>query len=41
MHNGSTQINNFIDGEFLEPVPPLVIPSKVEESLDISARGLL
>ena len=41
MHNGSPQINNFINGEFLESVPFLVIPSKVEESLDISACSLL
>jgi hypothetical protein len=41
MHTGSTQINNFIDGQFVEPVPFLVIPSEVEESLDVSARSLL
>jgi hypothetical protein len=41
MHNRSTQINNFIDGEFRELVPFLAIPSKVEESLDISACSLL
>ena len=41
MHTGSTQINNFISGEFVEPIPFLVIPSEVEESLDIPACSLL
>jgi hypothetical protein len=36
-----TRINNFINGEFVEPVPFLVIPSEVEESLDVSGRSLL
>jgi diphthamide biosynthesis methyltransferase len=37
----SSQIRNFINGEFVEPIHSLVIPSEVEESLDISARSLL
>jgi len=37
----SPQIKNFIDGRFVEPVPFLVIPSEVEESLDVAARSLL
>jgi hypothetical protein len=37
----SSLIRNFINGEFVEPVPFLVIPSEVEESLDVSARSLL
>jgi hypothetical protein len=37
----STQIKNFIDGQFVEPLRFLVIPSEVEESLDIFARSLL
>jgi hypothetical protein len=41
MHTESTQINNFIDAEFVEPVPFLVIPSEVEEALDVSARSSL
>jgi hypothetical protein len=36
-----TQIKNFIDGEFAEPVRFLVIPSEVEESLDVSGYSLL
>jgi len=35
------QIRNFINGEFVEPVPFLVIPSEVEESLHVSARTSL
>ena len=35
----STQIKN--DGQFAEPLRFLVIPSEVEESLDIFARRLL
>jgi len=30
------QIQNFIDGQFVEPLRFFVIPSEVEESLDIS-----
>jgi len=41
MHTESTQIKNFVDGQFVEPVPFLVIPSEVEESLDVSARRSL
>ena len=41
MHTRSTQTKNFIDGQFIEPIPFLVIPSEVEESLDVSARNLL
>jgi hypothetical protein len=37
----SSQLRNFINGEFVEPVPFLVIPSEVEESLDVSGRSLL
>jgi len=37
----SPQIRNFINGKFVEPMSFLVIPSEVEESLDISARSLL
>jgi hypothetical protein len=36
-----TRINNFTNGEFVELVPFLVIPSEVEESLDVSGRSLL
>jgi hypothetical protein len=36
-----SQIQNFIGGEFVEPISLLVIPSEVEESLDISPRSLL
>jgi len=35
------RIRNFIDGQFVEPYPFLVIPSEVEESLDISACSLV
>jgi hypothetical protein len=35
------QVRNFINGEFAEPNPFLVIPSEVEESLDISACSLM
>ena len=41
MHTESAQIKNFIGGEFVEPIPFPVIPSLVEESLDLSARCLL
>ena len=34
-----SQIRNFINGESVEPVPFLVIPSEVEESLDVSGRS--
>jgi hypothetical protein len=37
----SRQIRNFINGEFMEAMSLLVIPSEVEESLDVSARSLL
>jgi hypothetical protein len=37
----SPQIRNFINGEFVEPIHSPVIPSKVEESLDICGRSLL
>jgi hypothetical protein len=30
-----TQIITFINGEFVEPIGFLVIPSEVEESLDV------
>jgi len=30
------RITNFINGEFVEPIPSSVIPSEVEESLNIS-----
>jgi len=36
-----TEIRNFIKGEFVEPVSFVVIPSEVEESLDVSERSLL
>jgi len=41
MRTERPQIKNFINGEFVEPMPSLVIPSEVEESLDVSARSLL
>jgi hypothetical protein len=41
MRTEPPQINNFINGEFVEPIPVLVIPSEVEESLDIPACSLL
>jgi len=37
----SPQIQNFINGEFVEPIHFLVIPSEVEESLDVSVCSLL
>jgi hypothetical protein len=37
----SPQIRNFINGEFVEPVHFLVIPSEVEESLDFSGDRFL
>jgi hypothetical protein len=37
----SSQIQNFINGDFVEPVPILVIPTEVEESLAVSGRSLL
>ena len=37
----SAQIKNFIDGQFAEPLRFFVIPSEVEESLDIFVRSLL
>ena len=36
-----TQIKNFINGRWIEPIGFLVIPSEVEESLDISACSLV
>jgi hypothetical protein len=36
-----TQIKNFIGGEFVEPIGFLVIPSEVEESLDLSGYSFL
>ena len=41
MRTERLQVRNFVNGEFVEAVPLLVIPSEVEESLDISARSLL
>jgi hypothetical protein len=41
MRTERTQIQNFIAGEFAEPISLLVIPSEVEESLDVSPRRLL
>ena len=41
MQTELAKIKNFIAGQFAEPVPFLVIPSEVEESLDVSARSLL
>ncbi len=41
MQTELAKIKNFIDGQFAEPVPFLVIPSEVEESLDVSVRSLL
>jgi hypothetical protein len=35
------QLQNSIDGRFVERIPFLVIPSEVEESLDVSERSLL
>jgi hypothetical protein len=35
------QVRNFINGEFAEPNPSLVIPSEVEESLDTSGLSLV
>jgi hypothetical protein len=37
----SSQIRNFINGEFVKPIRFLVIPSEIEESLDVSACSLL
>jgi hypothetical protein len=31
MHIEASKIRNFIDGEFVAPIPLLVIPSEVEE----------
>ena len=41
MRSEPFRIRNFIDGQFVEPYPFLVIPSEVEESLDISACSLV
>jgi hypothetical protein len=41
MRAESLKIRNFINGEFVEPTPFLVIPGELEESLDVSERSLL
>jgi hypothetical protein len=41
MRTEPLKIQNFINGQFVEPLRFLVIPSEVEESLDIFARSLL
>jgi hypothetical protein len=41
MRTEPLQVRNFIEGQFVEPYPFLVIPREVEESLDISEFSLV